>query len=658
MISNAQLLCNAARLAMAWGDPYPTPEEQTRPIADRAVDGIISFYHTKHTRVGRVNIDWSAPQHAHQEWPAQLNRFYALSALAAAYRATGTECYAEAARDYIADWIRAHPTCAEWTIAPYDNTLNLSARVGGWLGVLPVFCTSSAFDTAFRGLIIDSVRAQLAFLRPRLTPFGNWRLAQATAFLLCGIRLDPLPDTAEWRRFGVNIINDAAHRQILPDGAHIERTPSYHGGETQRMTHLWRLGQVIPELGLAITAEAVARMHDYALASTLPHGVCNPLHDSGGPRDGQRDNTALRARAAFRADAGLPDALPPTTQFFPAAGQAFLRDSWASDAVCLTFDATTWGGGHCHRSRNGVQLHAYGRSLVVDPGILTYEVHDPAMAHGRSTRAHNTVNLNGWNQSQANPTGTVVRSVPGYDVVASCYEGGYWPGRYTWYVDQGYGQGVWGRHHRTLLWVRGRCAVVLDVMNTVGEHSCIESNWQLCEGPYALDAASRRAHTCHPDANALLLFPLVPEQTTLAAYEGQEEPRRGWLQSDYTGPGTPAAQIVLHSTCRDWCADFATVLIPFAGPDAPRVCATAHQVDGASELTLSWEDGTTDTVFWTRELSRMLGAMGDLDTDSALVHVTRDADGAVQRAFAFDATYLRPYDAHVRPAPEVIVVGG
>ncbi|OPZ81339.1 MAG: Heparinase II/III-like protein [bacterium ADurb.Bin429] len=414
---------------------------------------------------------------------------------------------------------------------------------------------------------------------------------------------------------------------------------------TEVFQRMWRLGCAMPELGLAMRPEPIARMHDYNVGMSLPNGAPNGLHDSNSRRTGGPDRTALDTRAAFRLDAGLPEELPPTSQFFAAAGQACLRDSWEPDAVYVTFDATTWGGAHCHLSRNAVQFTAYGRHLLLDPGTLTYEVSDPNMASGKSTRAHNTLNLNGWNQSQANPTGTRCHSLPGHDFVSSMYEGGYWPGEYTWGCWGGRGQGLFAEHHRMLLWVRERCVIVIDhLRKDHGTTPLLESNWQLSEGP--VEIGTDRAVTHHQDANLLLLFPLLIPAMTLTVHEGEHDPPRGWLQGD--GVFVPAPQLCLSTPEMEPLNAFLlTVLIPFRGPDAPGVTAVASldEATALQYLRLDWADGSADELYATPRLEQAIGQYGELDTDAALLHLQRDAAGRVTRGLVVDGTYARPFSA-------------
>jgi len=655
------LLSNHQRLKQATGGPAGHPRHTDLRAADMAVQGVLEFHHlgSHPTRVGRSGIDWSGPQHRHQEWRAQLNRFFHLPVLAEAYERSGKEEYAEAARDYLEDWIKAHPPREGWALAPYDNTLNLAIRMLNWLGSLPRFLPARAFDDALVERILASAAVQLDFLCANMTDHMNWRIAQADSLLTAGILLQGLPGAERWREVGVSALNDAFHRQVLPDGAHVERNPSYHGWMTRVFTKCWRLGRSMPELGLAVRTEPLARMHDYALATTRPNGALNAMHDCTGRREGTQANAALAARAAFRREAGLPDELPATSQFFPHAGQAFLRDGWGEDATYLTFDATRWGGGHCHLSRNAVQLHAFGRSLVVDPGSLTYEASDPMASYGKSTRAHSTVNLNGWNQCEADPESRFV-SLPGYDLVASLYQGGYWAGRYLWRFEPDHGRGLYAQHHRTLLWVRGRCIVVLDLVvhDYDSEPPALESNWQLCEGPIEVDPAGRWVRTRHPQANVLLLFPLQAEGMRLTVHEGELDPPLGWLPGE--GRYVPAPMVSLRAErCAGGFTDLAAVMVPFRGAEPPRVQAEAYDTaagHGTARLRLRWADGSTDDVLWTGRFAVMIGAQEELETDASLVHLHRDPQGELVRGLVFDGTYVKPWSPRPRPAPEAFLI--
>src|SRR5690606_19846893 len=138
-------------------------------------------------------------------------------------------------------------------------------------------------------------------------------------------------------------------------------------------------------------------------------------------------------RDAFLADAGLADdpawSLDKrTVALFPDAGQLNVRDDWSPMSNFIIFDATKWGGGHCHLSRNSVSLYAGDRPLLVDPGTFTYEMSDPFSVYGKSTPAHCTLNVAGKSQTAADPAFFHVHDVGSAVVAASEYQGGYYAG--------------------------------------------------------------------------------------------------------------------------------------------------------------------------------------------------------------------------------------
>ena len=94
------------------------------------------------------------------------------------------------------------------------------------------------------------------------------------------------------------------------------------------------------------------------------------MNDIEGDWEGSHPNNAETSRSKFRKEHGFPDTPPSTAQPFPDAGQVFMRDRWGEDGQYLTFDATRWGGAHCHLARNSIALHAFGRTLLLDSGRM------------------------------------------------------------------------------------------------------------------------------------------------------------------------------------------------------------------------------------------------------------------------------------------------
>ena len=658
---------------------HPLPHElddATRESADAALDGVaLAHYLGDHRmKLGRKNIDWTGESldgHARHF----MYRMAFIEHLAKAYHVTGDERYAEAARDYLSEYVAFWPTNEIGRASAVDSTLTLCGRNAVWARSLHLLAPSAVFDAELLTRIVDFNAAQFQFLRENVKPNINWRVFEARNLLTGSLYLAFLEQAADWRRYAVRVLNDAWHRQFLPDGVHYERNPIYHVGMSGTFRDLYRLGRVLPELGLVMTVDRLVPMYDFALACAKPNGYLCGIHDSqseftGHVSDGTHtaghkavDNT--KAWEEFRREFDLPLEHPATSQVFPHAAFAFLRTGWDEDAAWMSFDATNWGSGHCHLSRNAIQLHAHRQSMVIDPGWLAYEASDWGL-YGKSTRAHSTCNLNGLNQSSTDPRCFEHYGAPGYDAVFSVYEGGYWDTKLAWNFTHA-ADGIWAEHARILFWVQDRFAFVADSMfrlpHEAGDPEAArpsyECSWQLApSAEIALEPEQNRAVAQWTDAGLLILTPIRPEGSVYETHAGETDPLRGWVPGE--GEHHPAPQIVLNTPRMDRQHDYyVSVLVPYRGHDVPEVTVEAKSPMGQTGyVRLRWADGTEDAVYWACNFGMMLGAWPDFETDSSLVHLRKDAAGAVTGGCCVNGTFVEPFSSQVREKPETFVFQG
>jgi hypothetical protein len=666
----SDLQAAAARLAAV--EPPPTElDDATRKHADLAVDGILHVHYLgdHELKVGRKNIDWS-PRNDEQRVASSLSiaRMSFILQLAKAYHVTRDERYAEAAADYLREYMPAHPLDRIGANQDMDATLTLSIRNGAWARSLHMLAPSKAFDDELLTRIIAFIKGQIEYLRPNIKTLINWRVFEARSLLMCSLYLSFLDSADEWRTQAVRILNDAWFRQFLPDGVHCERNPIYHGGMAGTFRALLNVSRALPELGLVMTVERLSPMYDFLLACTKPNGYSCGIHDSqsefeGHLRDGRfteghKGVNNAKTWEEFRKEYNLPLDKPSPSQVYPDAGLSFFRSDWSEDALWMSFDATRWGGGHCHLSRNAVQLHAHRQSMVIDPGWLSYASNDWG-TYGRTTPAHSTCNLAGLNQSSTNPSRFEAYSAPGYDAVLSVYDGGYWDNKLAWTFTHA-ARGFWAEHARLIFRVQDRFAFVVDSMyrlpNTPGdpegERPSFECVWQLApKAMLTLDEGNNRTVAQWADAGLLLLTPIRPEGSQLVVHEGEMDPIRGWTPGE--GAHHPEPQLVVNTPRMDRQHDYCVaVLVPYRGSDVPLVDVEAKSPMGTTGyVKLRWADGTADEIYWGCNLNMMLGKWPDFDTDSSLVHLRKDASGKVTGGCCVNATYIDPFVSTARDKP-------
>jgi hypothetical protein len=629
------------------GQSFPDPSSETLERAEQIASGTVFFYGRTPVQVGLSGIDWTGGHIKHQEWPAQLLRFFHLAPLASAYLKTRDERFARAARSYIEDWIRSGPAYhAASELRPSDSTLNMAGRLGsshfcGWAGALAAFVNSPAFDDEFLKVMADSIAGQLDFLAHHLTAWGNWRIAELDTLVFTALRLPFLRNAAEALELGIKGMRNALATQFLPDGVHIERTPSYHNWMAQVLASYYDLAKRFPEADAHVEAEALARAFDYCA-----QGELFPVNDSGAPhRDPGRLRQVEQRAALLRRllPARQASDTPPRDQVFASAGHVFLRSAWEPGADYLAFDAGTWGGGHCHLSRLSFAFRSKGRELIADPGILNYEMSDPLGPYGKSTPAHSTLNINGCNQSEADARLLRMEANAATALIQAKYEGGYWEGQYGWSFSRGRGSGDWGSHERVLFWVRREYLLALDTMDA-DPGSSIHNCWQM--GPveaWTMEQAKLIWWSRNQDVNLLLQLLLSPEGAEMECFEGSSEPLRGWVGL-HGNDAIPAPLVEFrYPGGRYGGIASAVLLAPFTGEHRPTYSlrkASHGNWGQLHQLELPLPDGATDLIAWTKGLSSAVDGGTGVMSDAPFVWLRVGAGGSPTQGFVLDGSYL------------------
>lgn len=631
------------RMSELPGSAVPEFSDEGRKRADTILSGKVFFYDTP-VQVGLKDIDWLGTHVAHQEWPAQLNRFFMLGPLASGYAATGEERYAEVARAYILDWLNHTDTMRETKNPFFGNTLDMSIRMGqsqhgGWGGTLPTFLRSPCFDDEFLSRMLESLSRQADYLSTHLAAHGNWRISHLDALVCTSLRFPFLSNAESMLAIGIKGLRNALASQFRKDGAHIENCPSYGSWMTSVLGNYKHLADAFEEVTIQVDKDVLQNAMCYEA-----HGLLYGVNDSRSPDDdtqamrGLEWIRSLRARIDPEAD---PTWAPPLEQVFPEAGQVCMRSAWEPGAEFIGFDASSWGGGHMHLSRLSFEYRAGGRKLVADPGIISYEPTSPTSAYGKSTQAHSTLNLKGFNQSEA--AGRLLRTdfTQGASLIHACYEGGYWPMPYAWGWPKGRGEGVFGIHERILLWIKGEYILSLDGMTGEQDQS-IHNVWQMSPMERWTHDPERLAWwSTNVGTNLWLQMVYAPNDVEMECFEGQEDPPRGLIGKDAVTP-RPAPQLEFRYATGRQRGISAVLLAPFKG-DTPvpyaMDCPERYTNGAARAFSIGHSDGTTDHVCWTPELGSAV-EHGGFNTDARLVWLRTTPDGEPARLFLVEGSYL------------------
>jgi hypothetical protein len=384
-------------------------------------------------RVGDIKYLW------------EINRHLELVTLAQAWHLTGDERYARGARVLVDSWLDAcpYPRGANWC-ASLEHAIRLVNWAFAWqlLGAddSPLFKGAEGRD--FHRRWLESIYRHCHFIArhfSRHSSANNHLLGEATGLFIASLNWPLWRESARWRDRARAELTREALLQTFEDGVDKEQAVWYHHAVADM---LLIAGLFARANGCGFDEQywrALESMLDF-LASIMDvsggvpaigdadQGVLTRLVPEGGDvyRSLLASGAVLFGRAEFRLKAGELDdktrwllgddaaarfealdasqALLPVRRAFPRAGYYILGDEFETPGeVRIVADAGALGylsiAAHGHADALAFTLTVGGRPFLVDAGTFAYHTERAWRRYFRGTSAHNTVRLDGEDQS-------------------------------------------------------------------------------------------------------------------------------------------------------------------------------------------------------------------------------------------------------------------
>lgn len=353
------------------------------PHRDAFRDGSFRFLHRRISFEGPLR--WTPPS-ADTLWLYHLHGFQYLHTVDPA---TG--------RRLIVDWIETQRPGSRPAWDPYPISLRLREWIE-WVLAQP------DLDADTRRRILQSVVHQAVALQQRLEfhLLGNHLLENAITLCWLGTSLEgPMADGL--LREGSALLRQELREQVLDDGTHFERSPMYQSLLAEALLRLATVASFRTE-GLATQVGSSAAAAGRQMARSLRR-LSHPDGDLVLFNDCALGHAARAAALQER----FPDLVPPgghpvadanVPWQLPHAGILGWNDG---AGTALVYDVGPIGPryqpGHGHADTLGFELCLRGERLITDTGVYTYES-GSVRAFDRSTRAHNTIELDGRDHAE------------------------------------------------------------------------------------------------------------------------------------------------------------------------------------------------------------------------------------------------------------------
>lgn len=431
---------------------------------------------------------WNDPNLS-QLWRYHLHYFGCVQDLLIASAAGENEQAFATFRRLARSWIEDNRRLVGDGWHPYT----ISLRLVNWLNAASGWAGQLAADTAFRTEFFDSLYSQAKLLAGNLEfdVRGNHLLENLRALIWAGVAFAG-DEARGWLDRSLGILEREVGEQVLADGCHFERTPGYHWVVLKDLLEiaLWLRRNRPGELDWL--DDAIRRMMKHG-TTMLPRGGNVPLLKDTAWDAAPAPDEVLEAGAIYfnnlrfkytafcglyshllfgSAAAGEFDGWPINREVCVSTppgsgGYAVLRDDASGDH--LVFDVgrpcPDYLPAHAHADMLGFELVVGGERVVVDSGVYEYSA-GLWRDFFRSTRAHNTVEVDGENQSEVWSSFRVARRARPHDirwraadevVTVQASHDGYLRLRAR----------VW--HRRTLHWQKGEFWLIWDELEGRGK---------------------------------------------------------------------------------------------------------------------------------------------------------------------------------------------
>ncbi|MGW2098347.1 alginate lyase family protein [Streptomyces olivaceoviridis] len=518
----------------------------------------------------------------------ELSRHQYLTVLAAAYALTGNERYAERVAGHLRSWWAANPPLrgVHWT-----SGIELGIRLLSWVWIRRLLDGWPGAAGLFEGdpVALNQIwhhQRWLAAFPSRGSSANNHVIAEAAGQFAAACAFGWFPSSARWRADALRSLERHLRANTFPSGLNRELASEYHG--------------LVLELGLAAVAEADAagvpvpasvRLVLLRMTDALAAVVDSRLRP---PRQGDADDghglvvdgagtdrwasllatgDAVFGRLAWWPAVTGTDVRTPLLAALlepggPSVSRPASRPAHFADAgmTILRGPAEIWcrcdGGphgflsiaAHAHADALSVEVRHDGVDVLADPGTYCYHGQPEWRRYFRSTLGHNTVQLDGGDQSVSGGPFLWTRHARSR-VLAADASGASFAGTARWCAEHdGYRPST---HRRRVELTAGKRELrVVDEVR--GARRAVRLAFHLGPAISAELVGNRAELTWSRDGEDRSALLVLPGELSWRAHRGETEPPLGWYSAGF-GRKEPTTTLV-GTGVADGVRGFTTVL--------------------------------------------------------------------------------------------------
>ncbi|WP_353132335.1 heparin-sulfate lyase HepC [Pseudopedobacter sp.] len=504
-----------------------------------------------------------------QHWPIkdneirwQLHRTYWWLPMGLAYWSSGDEKYAKEWTLQYLDWIKKNPLGLSKENDRFAwRALEVATRVQDQTAMFNIFISSPYFTPEFLMAFLNNYNKHADYILNNYSDKGNHLLFEAQRMIYAGAFFPEFKDAAKWRKSGIDILNTEIKKQIYADGMQFELSPNYHTAainiflKALRMTQLANLDSEFPQSFKDTIEEMIMAQVNFSFPDyTYPMFSDAKLEDKSGMLKNYKDwlkvfpgNKIIQYYATDGKKGETPKFL---SHALKDGGFYSFRNSWKDTATVMVLKASPPAFWHSQPDNGTFDLWVKGRNFMPDAGAYVYGGDAEILKLRnwyRQTRVHKTLTLNNQNLDTCDAKLIRWNTSENLDVLV--------------YKNPSYKN---LDHYRTVMFVNKKYFIIFDsavgsATGNIGVHFQLAEN---NEPVYNLKENS--VATTYKDGNNLIIRNFNTGKAKFTKEEGK-------VSYSYRKEANRPAFAFEQDKKDAKEVNFATVLYPFSGNQAPKI---------------------------------------------------------------------------------------
>ncbi|MFK7694655.1 heparinase II/III family protein [Paenibacillus sp. HJGM_3] len=507
-----------------------------------------------------------------------------------------------------------------------ENILDLAKRLTNWNMAYSVFRNSPSIDAPGNAAYLKHIwqMADYAYANIESANGNNWYASIARAIYIAGVYFPEFKDAENWRMRGEGAMSKYMNKNVKGDGMNDEPTEGYHLYGLSLANTIQQFGQLNGYADvLKDSKELLERSAEFTMDALFPNLEEGPMiGDSSekefAPHGLLADYATIYGRSDFeyiashRASGTVPD---HTSVVYPNSS-AIMRTGWNDNDkyMFIENEDTDYGASHNHPDDLSLVMYAYGKRLIADPGVYTYDSPDTVGDWlRRTTEAHNTVEVNNNPQSLVNRKLNKWITNAGFD-----------------FYDGQHGDYAPIYHNRKVFFAKPNYWIVSDVMTGSAIANTYEQLWHFRPNTLSLNGTTKAVTTQFVGEPNVKIVPADPTTVTAAV-------RNGYYSDAYASYSP--AQYLAYTKSATGSTSYDTVIFPEDAGQNHNVTVSRLAMAGvspytATALTINLDSGNNGNVaayYLSHETTHPTRSFGTYGYNGELAYIEKTSGGALSQ---------------------------